>query len=112
MIERIVEDNDPFANLRDGNNLLWLKFKQRIEALYPDRKIPEENEKHLNEFFVYRDRLYNEVGFQGDLITFNKEFSNYHDPFFEDPLFSNAIKMITEAMGAPLVTLNNDGWVR
>lgn len=113
MTERLDGQQDPYIDYRKNDSEWWMEMESSLKELFPDNQIPEDIKDHLVEFAVVRGMLRDGIEFPEDLTTFTKNYGNIHDPLFEDDLFIQAIKQITEAMGAQLEKNNRtDSWWR
>lgn len=98
-----LSTNDAFIEFRDENNTWWKNMEPIIKDIFPNKEIPSMFKDHLVELVVMRDQE------GADRLM---SFMGEHDQLFDDKNFAKAVTIISERMGAALVEVKSDSWVK
>ncbi len=97
----ILSVKDPFINYRNENNEWWKEVEPTLKNIFPNGSIPVELKGHLVELVTLRST---------EGASKLNDYMESHDALFDVPHFPEAVRTISDKMGAPLKEIPSDSW--
>lgn len=97
MPERVTKDQDEFIEFRIPESISWVNLKPAITSHFSGT-IPDKLEPHLIEWAVIRGQAKDRLITKEQFDKVMRGYSVEHEEYFENDLFSGAIRIITSRL--------------